>query len=959
MPHRPSSIVRLLARLALVLALGAVARAQELPPGFVAEPIGSGWNSPVGLCFIDEERLLVGERDGRVWYVESGVKRNLVLDIATETLVNGDRGMLGIAVRPDFDLDPWLYLLLVVDVGGQDRSGLGFARLIRLRLEYAPGGDLVALPATRETLLGDEWSTGIPSCHLSHTIGNLRFLSDGSLVLTAGDNAHYDSTDAGGQDPNCFSQGRTPIDQDVGAYRSQYDHTLAGKVLRIDAVTGLGLADNPFFTGDPADLLSRVYARGLRNPFRFTLMPGTGPREALFVGDVGWNLWEEVNLCLGGENFGWPCFEGPNPQVEYQNADVHGFCASAGPEHVRPLLAWHHAAGLSPLRGTCASGISVYRGERYPELYRGRLFFSDYGHNWLRAALLDEDLRIASSIGFGLSLGGMVELVEQPGTLDLVYTTLAGGIFRLRYVGSGSPPVAVASATPPYGAAELDVVLDAAGSFDPDGQDLAYAWDLGDGTSASGAQVAHHYSGPAAYVARVTVTDPEGLTATAEVRITPGNTPPAITDVHAPLDGATFRSDEPLRLAASATDAEDGVPAEVEWTLDLVHDHHVHPDWAVRDTLQALVTPDAHGPGDNHFVVHLRVTDVLGQEDERTLAIYDRDSAPQAHLVEVSSTHVRPGQRITAVAHVDFALGQASRKQARMVFDWGDGSADVVAEARHHVDVERVHAYAAPGTYKLRLVAELDARQSVAVADIVVGPPRPAVAIFAPLDLQRWIPRAEQEAVVAELTAALATRTSEVRTFQLGEGADLAAWMDSLDGDSLQDVLVLLDFVPAPLLAGGVAGSRLRRWVETGNVIVWSGFTPLQDLLDDDGLSTVTLDTAESFFGATAAGIVFGAGNQVPTALGTRWLPSLPAYRASRALRRDALGPEWQVLRLFGEDGDKDADAIELGLAGGGVYAQFLCSNDPELPRAAVLREYLLSRVARVKLAAPAAAPGR
>jgi hypothetical protein len=262
---------------------------------------------------------------------------------------------------------------------------------------------------------------------------------------------------------------------------------------------------------------------------------------------------------------------------------------------------------------------------------------------------------------------------------------------------------------------------------------------------------------------------------------------------------------------AYAADAEDGVPAEVEWTLDLVHDHHVHPDWAVRDTLQALVTPDAHGPGDNHFVVHLRVTDVLGQEDERTLAIYDRDSAPQAHLVEVSSTHVRPGQRITAVAHVDFALGQASRKQARMVFDWGDGSADVVAEARHHVDVERVHAYAAPGTYKLRLVAELDARQSVAVADIVVGPPRPAVAIFAPLDLQRWIPRAEQEAVVAELTAALATRTSEVRTFQLGEGADLAAWMDSLDGDSLQDVLVLLDFVPAPLLAGGVAGSPRRR----------------------------------------------------------------------------------------------------------------------------------------------------
>src|SRR6185503_5988772 len=126
--------------------------------------------------------------DGRIWYVVNDQKRNLVYDIHAETLVNGDRGMLGIAVSPEFDLDGWLYLLFVVDIqNGQDRSNLAFSRLIRVRTEYDADGNLNALPATREFLLGDTWSTGIPSCHLSHTIGSLRFLSDGSLVLTSGD----------------------------------------------------------------------------------------------------------------------------------------------------------------------------------------------------------------------------------------------------------------------------------------------------------------------------------------------------------------------------------------------------------------------------------------------------------------------------------------------------------------------------------------------------------------------------------------------------------------------------------------------------------------------------------------------------------------------------------------------------------------------------------------------------
>lgn len=935
----------MLSVLALVL-LAVPTPPQSLPEGFVAEPIGTGWASPVGLCWIDETRLLVAERDGRVWYVENDARKNLVYDIASETLVNGDRGLLGIAVPPDFDLSGWLYLFHVVDPNGSDRANLSYARLIRVHTSYDPSGNLVADPASRQYLLGDSWSNGVTSCHLSHTIGGLRFLSDGSLVMTTGDNAHYDLTDVGGADPNCFLPGRTPLDQDLGAYRSQYDDTLCGKVLRLDPETGLGLPDNPYFTGDANDLRSRIWARGLRNPYRFTLMPGTGPREALLIGDVGWNLWEEINLCAGGENFGWPCFEGLGPQVDYQNADFRGMCTGVGSNHAAPLIAWHHSqGGPSGFRGNCATGLAVYTGDRYPEIYRGRLFFFDYGRNWLRAADLGDDLSIESILVFGREMNGPVELVEQPGTRDLVYCSLGGGVLRLRYVGGQVPPVAVLDADPTFGPGDLQVTLSAVRSADPEGQPLAYAWDLGDGTSASGATVQHAYTGTGSFRVRLTVTDSEGLSASAETLVTPNNTPPRIEELVAPLDGQLYEHGEPVRLLARIADDEDGAALQAGWTVDLVHDHHLHPDWATVDGARGLLELDSHGPGDNHFIVRFKTTDARGLEAERSVELFDAHAVPQAHLVDLAETRVRVGQKVSPVAHVDFSKGRTQLKQPRLVFDWGDGSADVFDEALHQVDVRPSHAYATPGRYKLRLVAELEGESDVETALIEVGPPLPAVAVFAPLDAQRWVVRDEQEAIVAALQAGLALRTSEVRHFRLGEGEALREWMDSLVDDGIADVLVLLDFVPRPLAENGLLGSALERWVALGNGLVWTGLTPLQDVLADDGTPSQLLLGADEFFGATQPYIVLGTGQQTPTATGLARLPSLTPFRSERAFRLDRLGASWSVVRIFAQDPGGETDALELRHAGGGFYAQFLCANRTDLPRAVVLSEYLKDRL--------------
>jgi len=82
--------------------------------------------------------------------------------------------------------------------------------------------------------------------------------------------------------------------------------SLSGKILRVDPITGKGLSDNPFYNGDADSNRSKVYDYGLRNPFRFAFQPGTG---TLFIGDVGWNTWEEINRGRG-QDFGWPYYEG-------------------------------------------------------------------------------------------------------------------------------------------------------------------------------------------------------------------------------------------------------------------------------------------------------------------------------------------------------------------------------------------------------------------------------------------------------------------------------------------------------------------------------------------------------------------------------------------------------------------------------------------------------------------------
>ncbi len=417
------------------------------PAGFQALSVSSGFSKCVGLTFAPDGRIFVVEQRGMVWVVDNGTK-SIFLDLRQEVGFGQDRGLLGIALDPNFLENHHVYLLYTVDpiFGDPDEppDTESFGRLTRYTGTTASGGN-VADPDSRFVLIGEDPSQGIPGCHASHHIGSLRFGFDGSLFLSAGDGAHYDFTDGGGADDPCFVRGMFSEDQDIGAFRSQYLMSHSGKILRIDPATGLGLPDNPFYTGDPSAEQSRVWAYGLRNPFRFTIRPDSPSPGTLYVGDVGWNTYEEINIAHGGENFGWPCFESPLAAPDYPNLNppVAG-CDTIGTAEnpgvlTSPVVWWHHgASGLSfptGFIGRCSVGGAFYPGGNYPTKYHGKMFVSDFIQNWIRVLTVDGADKYVSFEPFATVIGGGVEFAIHPTTHELYFATTNGVIRRLKYSG--------------------------------------------------------------------------------------------------------------------------------------------------------------------------------------------------------------------------------------------------------------------------------------------------------------------------------------------------------------------------------------------------------------------------------------------------------------------------------------------------------------------------------------------
>jgi glucose/arabinose dehydrogenase len=346
-----------------------------LEPNYIFAPLVMA--APPG----DASRLFVATRGGIVFVIEDGVLHSdPVLDISALTTLNSgheEHGLLGMAFDPAFEDNRLLWLHYDAD----SAPLTSVTASVRILADDPNRAD----PSTLTTLFTVEQPAS------NHNGGNLIFGADGCLYLGFGDGG-------GGGDPWATGQDTAvPL----------------GSLLRIDAATGQGAPGNPGY-GD-----ARIWSYGLRNPWRFSFDRLTGD---LYIGDVGQDLWEEVDVEPAGTgdfNYGWSVVEG-----------THDYYGSASDALRAPLSEYSHDDGQS------VTGGHVYRGAGIPGL-QGRYLYADYGSNryWVLTYAGEEDgqPQVCDQYEVTQDFGGIVwpTSFAEDARGELYVLTLGGGIYRI------------------------------------------------------------------------------------------------------------------------------------------------------------------------------------------------------------------------------------------------------------------------------------------------------------------------------------------------------------------------------------------------------------------------------------------------------------------------------------------------------------------------------------------------
>ncbi len=719
----------------LILSEPTEAYAATLPPGFQETIVFSGLTNPTAVRFASDGRVFVAEKGGVIKVFDSlqDASPDTFADLNVNVHNYWDRGLLGLALDPDFPAKPYVYVLYTYDhelgstapaprwgkpgvysdpcpnpPGATANGCVVSGRLSRLR---ADGNAMTGA----EKVLVEDWCQQYPS----HSVGSVEFGRDGALYASGGDGASFSFVDYGqkgaplnpcGDPPGGAGTALTPPTAEGGALRSQDLRTagdrvtLDGSVIRVDPATGKALPTNPL-AGAVDENAQRIIAYGLRNPFRLTARPDT---DEIWVADVGWGGWEEINvLSVGGavpKNFGWPCYEGAGRQSGYESANLN-ICEDL---YATPgaVTAPHHtyAHDNRVVSGeTCPTGSSSIAGlqfgssgdqSSYPAEYDGALFFADYSRDciWVMPKGAGGKPSPGLVKTFVSGAANPVNLQIGPGG-DLFYVDFTGGtIRRIQYTSANQDPVAVAKATPTTGAAPLTVTFNGTGSHDPDpGDVLSYAWDLdGDGAfdDSTAAQPTHTYTSKGDYTASLRVADNHGATATDSVTISVGNTAPtAVIDI--PNAGTAWKVGDVIKFSGSATDAEDGnlPPSALSWELIVQHcpsNCHSHPVQTFPKVANgSFSAPDHEYP--SHLELRLTATDSGGLSntktvrlDPKTVSLTFQTDPGGLSLTVGSSTAVAPFTRSVIVGStnsISAPTPQAKDGANYRFVSWSDGGA--------------------------------------------------------------------------------------------------------------------------------------------------------------------------------------------------------------------------------------------------------------------------------------------
>ena len=374
--------------LLFLFVFGTAVGAVELPHGFDSEILATNLNAATAIAPSPDGRIFIVDQTGKLllWKEGSVLERPALTLHVTDYW---ERGLIGMALHPEFPRTPQIFLLYVTD--------RPFVHHVLSR--FTMNGD-VADPASEKVLFeGDDQEKLGGTIPAGHQGGPVRFGPDGKIYVALG--------------------------EQTAGEPSQRLATLQGKILRLN-VDGSIPSDNPFFNSATGRYRA-IYAYGVRNPFGLATQPET--KRMLFT-DVGGSAFEEVNELVAGANYGWPRTEGFSTNTNLK----------------QPLHAY------SPLVGqSVVGGVFIPRSSAWPEKWRGKLLFGDFMAHWIKALDPDAPTNVVT-LARGLNGPVATELAPDGSLLVLnrgavwrdpkKFVENAGSLVRIRYTGNSPAPPA-------------------------------------------------------------------------------------------------------------------------------------------------------------------------------------------------------------------------------------------------------------------------------------------------------------------------------------------------------------------------------------------------------------------------------------------------------------------------------------------------------------------------------------
>lgn len=580
------------------------AKGAEEPPAFrfKAEVLAQGMPRPMELEVAEDGRIFFNELGGKlnVYHPGSG-QVTLAGEIAV--FQEQENGFLGFALDPAFAVNHWIYLFY----SPTHYSG---SRLSRFEMR----GDKLELASEKLIL---EFGEQRREC--CHHAGSVEFGPDGNLYISTGDNTHPGG-DSDGYAPIDERPGRDPYDAQKSSANT-HDLRGKILRIRPVAEGGYTIPEGNLFPKDGSKGRPEIYVMGCRNPWRMSIDSRTGivywgevGPDAGGDGPRGSRGYDEINQARRAGNFGWPYFVGNNfAYYDYDfaakllgakfdrqaptNSSPNNTGARVLPEAQAAFIYWPYGESKEfPMLGSggrtaCAGPVFHFKPEfkgtgGFPEYYDKCLLFYDWQRPFMKWARLDEESRLVGVESFSSAVtivndrdransarGEGAFVIQRPidsqfGPDGCLYVLDYGEtwganrdsqLIKISYQWNNVAPVAVASAARTAGREPLTVTLSSAGSKDYEKDLLTFEWRLHPGGQvfSTNANPELKLSVPGNYIAELRVHDGKGGTASANVPLVVGNTPPQVRFVE-PQDGDFFAPGQAIRYLVEATDAEDG-----------------------------------------------------------------------------------------------------------------------------------------------------------------------------------------------------------------------------------------------------------------------------------------------------------------------------------------------------------------------------------------------------------------